>query len=39
MGLGYWLVRGEGVGDRHPLDKDLRVGLPAIREVLSRIGA
>lgn len=38
MDLHYWLVPGQAVGDGHPLDVDLRVGVPAVRAVLDRIG-
>lgn len=38
MGHRYWLVPGEALGDVHPLEQDLRVGVEPIREVLARIG-
>lgn len=38
MGLGYWLIGGEAVGDGHPLDRDLRAGADRVRQVLKRLG-
>lgn len=37
MGLNYWLVPAEGVGEMHPLEKDLRVDTAAVREVLEAV--
>ncbi|MEX2641949.1 MAG: glycosyltransferase family 61 protein [Acetobacterales bacterium] len=37
MGHHYWVVAGEGLGDVHPLDKDLRVGTEVIAEVLRQL--
>lgn len=39
MGLHYWLVRGAGLGDGHPLDQDLRADPDAVRAVLARLDA
>lgn len=38
MGHAYWLIESEGVGEVHPLEKDLRVDVERVREVLERIG-
>lgn len=33
----YWLVPGEGVGGGHPLERDMRVELDAIRDTLAQL--
>jgi capsular polysaccharide biosynthesis protein len=37
MELNYWIVPAEGVGDQHPLERDMHVSPPALRGVLSRL--
>lgn len=39
MGHHYWLVPAEALGDVHPLEKDLRIGTDAVRDVLDRLEA
>jgi capsular polysaccharide biosynthesis protein len=34
----YWLVAGEGLGECHPLEKDLRVAPGRLQEVLAGLG-
>ncbi|MGE3178207.1 MAG: hypothetical protein AB7O32_12120, partial [Vicinamibacterales bacterium] len=36
-GLRYWLVPGEGIGDGHPLQRDLRADVRGLRECLARL--
>lgn len=33
----YWLVSAEGIGEAHPLERDMRVSPLAVRRVLSRL--
>lgn len=37
LGHGYWLVRGQGLGEVHPLQKDLQVEPAAVGSVLDRL--
>ena len=37
MGLSYWLIPAEAVGDVHPLEKDLRVEAERVENVVQRI--
>ncbi len=37
MGLRYWLVEAEAVGDVHPLEVDLKVGRKPVADVLKQI--
>lgn len=37
LGHHYWLAGGEGVGEGHPLDRDLRVEADTVRDVLERV--
>jgi capsular polysaccharide biosynthesis protein len=39
MGLPYWLLAGDGLGDVHPLEKDLRVEPRLVEEVLEQLPA
>ena len=39
LGHHYWLIEAEGVGDVHPLEKDLRVEPSAVEAVLARVEA
>jgi hypothetical protein len=39
MGLRYWLLAGDGLGDVHPLEKDLRVEPRLVEEVLEQLPA
>lgn len=38
LGHDYWVVPAEALGDEHPLHKDLRVEVPAVRQVLAELG-
>lgn len=37
MGLGYWLIRGAGIGSGHPLDQDLVVDPASVAAVLGSL--
>lgn len=37
MGHRYWLLAAEGVGDRHPLEKDLRIDSVAVESLLAQL--
>ena len=39
LGHHYWLIEAEGIGDVHPLEKDLRVEPSAVEAVLARVEA
>ena len=39
MGHRYWLVDAEGLGDVHPLERDLRVDVKEVEGVLSTVGS
>lgn len=38
VGHRYWLIGAEGLGDQHPLERDLRVDPDALQRVLDDIG-
>lgn len=37
MGHHYWILDAEGVGDMHPLKKDLRIDLELVQETIQKI--
>ena len=39
MGHRYWLLSAEALGDRHPLERDLRIDVAAVEDVLPQLSA